>query len=102
MAYDWYCDKCDYKNFARRNKCYRCDNEKNPNCKFNYSSQSVVPTKLSKEENINNCSLMVRGPIIMDTEEEILLDLFESICSVKDIRMIRNKMTGQLKDFAFI
>ncbi len=28
--------------------------------------------------------------------------MFELICSVKDIRMIRNKMTGQLKDFAFI
>jgi RNA recognition motif-containing protein len=45
---------------------------------------------------------MVRGPVIMDIEEENLLDVFEVICSVKDIRMIRNKMTGQLKDFAFI
>ena len=24
VAYDWYCEKCDYKNFARRAKCYRC------------------------------------------------------------------------------
>lgn len=24
VAYDWYCDKCDYKNFARRGRCYRC------------------------------------------------------------------------------
>lgn len=26
ILYDWYCDKCDYKNFARRGKCHRCDN----------------------------------------------------------------------------
>lgn len=45
---------------------------------------------------------MVRGPVITEIEEENLLDVFELICSVKDIRMIRNKMTGQLKDFAFI
>lgn len=30
------------------------------------------------------------------------MSIFESYCSVKDIRMIKNKMTGQLKDFAFI
>lgn len=45
---------------------------------------------------------MVRGPVIVDTEEEVLLDIFEGICPVKDIRMIRNKMTGVLKDFAFV
>lgn len=73
IAYDWYCDKCEYKNFARRNKCYRCDNEKNNNCRFNYNTSSVVPTKnnvnanTTKEDNINNCSLMIRGPVIMDT-----------------------------------
>ena len=24
ISYDWYCNKCDYKNFARRSKCHRC------------------------------------------------------------------------------
>ena len=45
---------------------------------------------------------MVRGPIIMETEEEDILDLFEQYASVKDIRMIKNRMTDQKKDFAFI
>lgn len=45
---------------------------------------------------------MVRGPIVMETEEEDLLDLFEQYASVKDIRMIKNRMTDQKKDFAFI
>ena len=100
-SYDWYCDECDYKNFARRNKCYRCESEKTANCKLNYNTQPSS-TKFNKEDNINNCSLMVRGSVIVETEEEILLDLFEKYAPIKDIRMIKNKMTGQMKDFAFI
>lgn len=77
LSYDWYCDKCDYKNFARRNKCYRCENEKNDNCKLNYNAAGSNVAKVSKEENINNCSLMVRGSVIVDTEEEVLLNIFK-------------------------
>lgn len=45
---------------------------------------------------------MVRGPVVTQIEEEVLLDLFEAFAPIKDIRMIRNKLTGQLKEFAFI
>lgn len=38
----------------------------------------------------------------MEIEEEILLNIFESFAPVKDIRMIRNKITGGNKDFAFV
>ena len=38
----------------------------------------------------------------MRVEEQVLLDIFEKYASVKDIRMIKNRMTGQYKDFAFI
>jgi RNA-binding protein 5/10 len=31
-----------------------------------------------------------------------LLDIFSQYAQVKDIRMIRDRMTGELKDFAFI
>ena len=32
----------------------------------------------------------------------MILDLFQGYGNVKDIRMIKNKMTGQMKDFVFI
>ena len=48
MSYDWYCDKCDYKNFARRNKCYRCDNDKNINCRLDYNTSTITSTKTNK------------------------------------------------------
>jgi RNA recognition motif-containing protein len=45
---------------------------------------------------------MIRGPIITEIEEEMLLNIFEAFAPIKDIRMIRNKLTGGNKDFAFI
>ena len=45
---------------------------------------------------------MVRGPALCDVEESLLLELFESIVPVRDVRQIRNKLTGRYKDFAFI
>lgn len=45
---------------------------------------------------------MVRGQVITEIEEEILLDIFERYAPIKDIRMIKNKITGHMKDFAFI
>ncbi len=104
IMYDWYCDKCDYKNFAKRGKCHRCDNEKNVNCRLNYGSQFVSFNSTKREEiddNVN-CSLMIRGPVITEVEEEVLLNLFEALAPIKDIRMIRNKITGGNKDFAFV
>ena len=102
--YDWYCDKCEYKNFAKRGKCHRCDNEKNPNCRLNYGSQffSVNSSRREEIDDAVNCSLMIRGPIITEIEEEMLLNIFEAFAPIKDIRMIRNKLTGGNKDFAFI
>lgn len=32
----------------------------------------------------------------------MLLELFESIVPVKDVRQIKNKLTGEFKDFAFL
>lgn len=59
VTYDWYCEKCDYKNFARRNKCYRCETEKSTTCRLSYSTQpSARPLR---EESAQNCSLMLRG-----------------------------------------
>jgi hypothetical protein len=74
VVYDWYCDKCDYKNFARRGRCYRCESEKAPNCRLSYSTQ--LSNRPLREESAENCSLMVRGQVISDLDENALLDIF--------------------------
>lgn len=99
LILDWYCDKCEYKNFSRRNKCNKCDNTRNANCKVAYNSSN----KTNKpEDQSGNCSLMVRGAIVMDIEEADILDVFEKLAPIKDIRMIKNKSNGTNKDFAFV
>lgn len=45
---------------------------------------------------------MLRGPVLTDIEENVLLEIFESLVPVKDVRQIRNKVTGGFKDFAFL
>jgi RNA recognition motif-containing protein len=32
----------------------------------------------------------------------VLLEAFEAICSIRDVRQIKNKLTGRFKDFAFL
>ena len=64
VAYDWYCDKCDYKNFARRNKCYRCETEKSATSRLSYSTQPA--SRALREESAQNCSLMIRGPVVTE------------------------------------
>ena len=45
---------------------------------------------------------MLRGPVLCDIEESFLLEAFEAFAPVRDVRQIRNKMSGGYKDFAFI
>lgn len=45
---------------------------------------------------------MVRGSVIPECDDTILLEAFSRYAQVKDIRMIRDKNTGNLRDFAFI
>ncbi len=74
-------------------------------CRLNYGSQFVSFNNSTKREEIDdnvNCSLMIRGVVITEVEEEVLLNLFEALAPIKDIRMIRNKITGGNKDFAFV
>lgn len=50
MIYDWYCAKCEYKNYGRRNKCYRCESEMTSECKVDHSNPvGPIGSKYSKE-----------------------------------------------------
>ena len=63
-----------------------------------------------------NTSLMVRGASLLEISETQvissiiylllnlikLLDIFCRFAPIKDIRMVKNKNTGQMRDFAFI
>ncbi len=61
---------------------------------------------LSKKPQTENAqpatSIMVRGDVVRECDDTILLEGFSKYAQVKDIRMIRNRHTGALRDFAFI
>lgn len=42
LIQDWICDKCSYNNFAKRNRCNKCDNTKNQKCKVVFNSKAIV------------------------------------------------------------
>jgi len=45
---------------------------------------------------------MVRGSVILGVGEDAILEVFEKLAPIKDIRMIKNRTTGDNKDFAFV
>lgn len=45
---------------------------------------------------------MVRGSVILGIGEDAILEVFEKLAAIKDIRMIKNRSTGDNKDFAFV
>eukprot|EP01016_Furgasonia_blochmanni_P022293 TRINITY_DN2432_c0_g2_i1.p2 TRINITY_DN2432_c0_g2~~TRINITY_DN2432_c0_g2_i1.p2 ORF type:complete len:403 (-),score=63.59 TRINITY_DN2432_c0_g2_i1:1230-2438(-) len=118
LVQDWICDRCEYKNFARRVKCYKCENPRNTNCKVVYNSPCIIRPgmpPMAAQPNYNqpppsnvdtaagaNTSLMIRGTVLIELNETELLDAFNQFAPVKDIRMVKNKNTGLMRDFAFV
>ncbi|EGR30144.1 hypothetical protein IMG5_140420 [Ichthyophthirius multifiliis] len=107
---DWICDKCEYKNFAKRTKCNKCEKPRSSNCRVVLNSvggkQTLsVPvgiTMILAPLNEVNTSLMVRGNIIQYITESHLIDSFEPYAKIKDVRLVKNKQNGQQRDFAFV
>ena len=46
--------------------------------------------------------MILKYQSIIDASESEILDIFQAIAPVKDIRMVPNKLTGGTKDFAFV
>ena len=45
---------------------------------------------------------MIRGSVVPECDDTLLLEAFSKFAQVKDIRMIKDKNTGELRDFAFV
>ena len=77
MALDWTCNKCNYTNFSRRNNCNRCENARNSECRPVLITNSAEQGQaLQNREEINTCSLMIKGQIIATIDETMLLEIF--------------------------
>ncbi|CAG9332395.1 unnamed protein product [Blepharisma stoltei] len=93
---EWYCPKCDAYNFANRSKCYKC---KFPRHSLRDPDHSELPAK--EEENIN-ATIMAKGSIVSVCDEETIFNTFAKFGKVKDVRKIRDRLSGDFRDIAFI
>ncbi|OMJ90804.1 hypothetical protein SteCoe_6785 [Stentor coeruleus] len=85
---DWTCNnvknmQCGTLNFARRLKCFKC---------------TKIKTNIS-DENIK-ATIIVKG--IYQLSENEIWESLDKIAKVKDIRRIKDRFTGDFKDFAFV
>jgi len=96
---DWLCDSCGCQNFARRSECYRCSLPKSEssvliNSNDPYADAVVIspsPTSI----------LVVKGLSLYTTEDQIS-EAFRQFAVVKNVRIIRDRITGASKGLAFI
>jgi len=92
---DWLCEQCKGGNFARRNHCYYCGAEK---------SENALPCNVNPQHANTDgaCPVLVVRNLNLQTTEETLYNMFSTFAPLKEVRLIREKHTGQSRGFCFI
>uniref|UniRef100_H2T7V4 RNA binding motif protein 5 n=1 Tax=Takifugu rubripes TaxID=31033 RepID=H2T7V4_TAKRU len=91
---DWLCNTCGLYNFRRRLKCFRCGAAKAGSCES---------TELGATRCYLCCSIILRNIAPLTTVEAIMSALapYANLTS-NNIRLIKDKQTGQNRGFAFV
>nr|XP_023659944.1 RNA-binding protein 5-like isoform X1 [Paramormyrops kingsleyae] len=97
---DWLCNTCGLYNFRRRLKCFRCGAAK-------VECESTSPTRVTPDflQTGDYCgdTIILRNITPLTTVESITTALApHGNLSVSNIRLIKDKQTGQNRGFAFV
>uniref|UniRef100_UPI00358FACB1 RNA-binding protein 10-like isoform X3 n=1 Tax=Myxine glutinosa TaxID=7769 RepID=UPI00358FACB1 len=105
VADDWFCSKCFYQNFKRREQCFKCGSSRVA------CGEAILPTPLnslpvggemSSDNNANN-TLIIRNLNPMTTVDSIISALAPYVMlTPSNIRLIKDKITNMNRGFAFI
>ncbi|KAM6980713.1 RNA-binding protein 5 [Aplochiton taeniatus] len=96
---DWLCNTCGLYNFRRRLKCFRCGAAKT-DCEG--GSASGVPDTLPGGDYYGD-TIILRNIAPLTTVEDIMAALAPyANLSAGNIRLIKDKQTGQNRGFAFV
>eukprot|EP01102_Stenamoeba_stenopodia_P006394 TRINITY_DN174_c0_g1_i9.p1 TRINITY_DN174_c0_g1~~TRINITY_DN174_c0_g1_i9.p1 ORF type:complete len:731 (+),score=171.98 TRINITY_DN174_c0_g1_i9:466-2658(+) len=87
---DWICPQCSGLNFARRVACYQCSTPKPAN------------PETAHDDREGPCSVLVIRGLDYNTTEDTIRNVFSKLAIIKDLRLIKDKLTGQSRGFAFI
>jgi len=88
---DWICSGCNASNFARRRQCYMCQAQK---------TSSTKPA--SEHDDLNPCPVIVIRGLDYSTTEQTLWNIFSNLAKVKEIRLIKDKISLASRGFAFV
>ena len=96
---DWVCQKCNTTNFARRVKCFGCSASKPEDATIVQASvvAESKPTEATKPTN----SIVVRNMKLSTTEDTIHKTL-SNFAPVKEVRLVRDRVTNESRGFAFV
>ncbi|XP_036387261.1 RNA-binding protein 5-like isoform X1 [Megalops cyprinoides] len=97
---DWLCNTCGLYNFRRRLKCFRCGAAK---VEGETSSPSGVTPEPQQSGDYYGDTIILRNIAPMSTVEAIMAALAPyANLSASNIRLIKDKQTGQNRGFAFV
>lgn len=103
--FDWVCNinGCDGYNFARRTSCFQCGLPKDPTLSAHVGSDDPRDPhrKDIYDSNIPSNVLVVRG-VDSKTEEETIRYSFQPFLGLKEVRLVKDKVTNQSRGFAFV
>ncbi|ETV88896.1 hypothetical protein, variant 2 [Aphanomyces astaci] len=95
---DWICPMCNATNFAKRLECYKCSA---PKSEYAIEVPRQVADMTHNQSGHPSCILAVRS-LPMEAQEEELTQLFMRYPGVKDIRLMRDRITGAPRGFGFV
>ncbi|XP_048878484.1 RNA-binding protein 5-like isoform X2 [Brienomyrus brachyistius] len=97
---DWLCNTCGLYNFRRRLKCFRCGAAK---VECESTSPTGVTPDLQQTGDYCGDTIILRNIAPLTTVESITTALAPHVnLSVSNIRLIKDKQTGQNRGFAFV
>ena len=103
---DWICNVagCDGYNFARRSSCFQCNVPKDAHLSRHVTSDERVSMQRGQDafdSATPSQVLVLRGLDNASTEDSVQA-LMQYYGSIKEVRLVRDKVTNQSRGFAFV
>jgi len=98
---DWICEGCEYVNFARRGQCFQCSAPRSSGAVLVKGDDNVGGRAGTYSGGSPNSVLVVRALNTRTTEETIKYS-FRSLGAVSDVRLVRDRQSGESRGFAFV
>jgi RNA recognition motif-containing protein len=101
---DWICEHCNARNFGYRSKCFQCHEKRTANSVEVeiVSKDEQAPKEHNEEHHLKPTVELIVRSLSPLTVEETLVHVFSHLAPVKACRVIRDKVTMQSRQFAFI